>query len=340
MATEMRITIKKVTSSIIFLILLCSVYSVLIPSASAGFPLLSKVYECNNIVELEYDDNATQNPFLPVDRILNIPVDVKYKITGMYAEVVAEMYQERYNNFIYLYIDETPEWCSASFLPSILVVPLTASFESHAANIVVQVNENAQAYAIGTIRVRVEIDKLGAVGNTTIYQDIPFRPGYLPNLGVTTQKNLKLIGPQDTAKFDIELENLGNADTNVECKIVDKPAGWIITIDSDTIIGTGDNPTKTVYLNVKPPYEFGYHDEREVITVSITPSYFNDESLTGEEFFVSFIVQSRGFSTPGFEAIIVFFSLFTMIFLTQRLTQRKKQNSKKSSKITNKGRKR
>jgi len=337
MATEMRITIKKVTSSIIFLILLCSVYSVLIPSASAGFPALSKVYECNNIVELEYDDNATQNPFLPVDRILNIPVDVKYRITGLYAEVVAEMYQEReLNNFIYLYIDETPDWCSASFLPSILVVPVTASFESHAANIVVHVNENAPAYAIGTIRVRAEIDKLGAVRNTTIYQDIPFSPGYLPNLGVTTQKNLILIGPQETAKFDIELENLGNADTNVECKVVDKPAGWIITIDSDTIIGTGDNPTKTVYLTVKPPYEFGYHDEREVITVSINPSYFNDESLTGEEFFVSFIVQSRGFSTPGFETIIVFFSLFTMIFLTQR----KKQNSKKSSEIINKGRKR
>ena len=336
MATEMKINVKKVTSSIIFLILICSVFSVFIPSASAGYPLLGKVYECNSIIEIDYDDNATQNPFLPVDRVLNIPVDVKYKITGMYAEVVAEMYQERYNNFIYLYIDETPEWCSASFLPSILVVPVTTSFESYAANIVIQVNENAPAYARGLIKIRAEVNKLGAVGNTTSYQDIPFSPGYLSNLGVTTQKNLILIGPQETAKFDIELENLGNADTNVKCKIVDKPAGWIITIDSDTIISTGDNPTKTIYLNVKPPYEFGYHDERKIITVSITPSYFNDESLTGEEFFVSFIVQSRGFSTPGFETIIVFFSLFAIIFLTQW----KIHNSKKSSKITNKGRKR
>jgi len=337
MATKMKKTIKNVTSLIIFLILICSVFSVFIPSASAAFPLLGKLYECNSVIELEYDENATQNPFLPVDRVLNIPIDVKYMITGMYAEVVSEMYQEvPYDNFIYLYIDETPEWCSASFLPPVLVIPVTANLEPHAANIVVQVNENAPAYARGTIKVRVEVDKAGAVRNATFFQDIPFSPGYLPNLGVKTQKNLMLIGPQDTAKFEIELENLGNAKTNIECKVVDKPAGWIITIDSDTIIETGDNPTKTVYLNVKPPYEFGYHDEREVITVSIIPSYFNDESLTGEEFFVSFIVQSRGISTPGFEAIIVFFSLFTIIFLTQG----KKQNSKKSSKITNKGRKR
>ena len=334
MATEMRITIKKVTSSIIFLILLCSVYSVLIPSASAAFPLLGKVYECNSVIEIDYDENATQDPFLPVDRVLNIPVDVKYMITGMYAGVVAEMYQEvPYDNFIHLYVDEYPEWCSVSFLPPILVVPVTSGFASHEANLVIQVNENAPAYSRGTIKVRIEVDKAGAVLNATFYQDIPFSPGFLPNIGITTNNNLMLIGPHQTANFKIDLENLGNAKTNVECKIVDIPAGWTITIDSDTVIGTSDNPTKTIYLNVKPPFEFGYHDEREVITVSITPSYFNDESLTGDEFFVSFIVQSKGFSAPGFEAALVLFTLFGIAFLTQRRV-------KKSNKIANKRRKR
>jgi len=336
MAIEMNKKIKNVISFIIFLILLFSVINTLTTSVSALGSLVGKVYECNSVIQLEADKNATENPFLPIDRILTIPVDVNYMITGGFSEVVAEMYQQyEYHNFLHLFIDETPEWCSASFLPPVMVVPITSSFMTHDANLIVQVNENAPAFGEGTIKVRIEVGRLGAVLNATFYQDIPFSPGYLPNIGITTQKNLQIIGPQDTANFKIDLENFGNAKTNVKCKIVDKPAGWFITIDSNTIIDVGDNPTKTIFLDVKPSDDFGYHDEREVITVSITPSYFNEESLTGEEFFVSFIVQNRGFSTPGFEIAIVFLAFSCILFLSKNKTKFNQKSKKRNERRKN-----
>ncbi|EMR73475.1 hypothetical protein MCGE09_00624, partial [Thaumarchaeota archaeon SCGC AB-539-E09] len=87
----------------------------------------------------------------------------------------------------------------------------------------------------------------------------------------------------------------------------------------------GDDPKSTVQLVVQPPYSFGYHNEREVIQVSMTPSYYADPTLKGQEYVLSFVVQSRGFSTPGFEAIFVIIAMIgmTLIFKKQQVIGRK-----------------
>lgn len=66
-----------------------------------------------------------------------------------------------------------------------------------------------------------------------------------------------------------------------------------------------------------------------MIRISITPSYFDNESLKGEEYLLSFIVQSRGFSTPGFESVLVIFAFIVMTFIV------KKQRRKKTFNILN-----
>ena len=78
---------------------------------------------------------------------------------------------------------------------------------------------------------------------------------------------VKKIGPLDIAKFDIEIENMGNAKTTVICNAINLPEGWVASVDQETIIETGiggNNPKKTVSLAIQPPYGFGYHDDREI----------------------------------------------------------------------------
>jgi len=112
-------------------------------------------------------------------------------------------------------------------------------------------------------------------GNFT--QEIPFTIGYLPQLSFTyPDGNVKNINPDETAFFTIELQNWGNGFTKVYTELVDVPEGWLTEIVQNTTLGTyqlGTNNKKTISLNVKPPTDFGYHEDRAIIKVKITPVY-------------------------------------------------------------------
>jgi hypothetical protein len=60
---------------------------------------------------------------------------------------------------------------------------------------------------------------------------------------------------------------------------------------------------RTAYLVIKPPKNFGYHNDEKTITISMQPVKYDDYSKKGEITYATFLVESRGFSTPGFESI-------------------------------------
>lgn len=324
----MNANLRNVKAIIMVGILIVSLFTVFMPAISAGpiKNLLTKAYICYSNIIIDYDVKAASDPFLPVDMTKDIPINVSYSVTGYFAEKMMPYYKG-VDSFIYLYVDETPDWCSAIISPSMLNIEATTTGVSKEAIVSVKVNENAHAFLEGKIRVRAEAKKLGAVNGGNFYQDIRFTPGYLPLLKIAaTKSTYELIGPYDTANFGIKIENMGNAKTKVTCNLIDVPEGWSAHIDTTAVIGSRtseDDTNKTVQLVVKPPYGFGYHDEREEIKVSITPSYFENESLKGNEYNLSFIVQSRGFFMPGFEAVFVIFALITIALIIKK-QQRKK----------------
>jgi len=302
---------------VICLLFIGIIFSIM-PTSSALYPILSKAYQCQGHIRIDYDTDATQELFLPVDMIMVIPINVSYFVTGYYADDILPYYDV--GAYVYLSVNETPEWASATILPSFFeIFPTTDWSSKESASLSIKVDDDSHAYSEGTIRLKAKLDGLGAVKGGIFYQDIPFKPGYLPILDIETEDtNYELIGPQDTAKFNIQIENLGNAKTEVLCKALNVPEGWTVIIEPSIVVGskaTGDNTKSTVSLVVKPPYNFGYHNEREVIQVSLTPSYFAEMSLTGKEYLTSFIVQSRGFSTPGFEAILVIMAIISVTIL-------------------------
>jgi hypothetical protein len=98
------------------------------------------------------------------------------------------------------------------------------------------------------------------------------------------------------------------------------PEGWYVDINPSVTIGQyqGDNYKIILNLVVKPPVNFGYHEDREEIKISITPSSFHNSSFKGENYELSFFVYSRGFSTPGFEGIFLIFGIIIIIFIFRK----------------------
>jgi len=282
-----------------------------------------------SVIEIDYDENAASESLLPIDMTKEINVTLNYHVDGYFDEIIPPDY-EHFGNFVYIYIENTPEWCIATISPNFLIMPGTVEGVSENLTLTLKIDENAHALLFGSIEIKVEVKNTGPVKGGIFYSNITFNPGYLPLLKINTpDERVKRIGPLESATFEIEVENLGNAKTLLISKAVDVPEGWEVAINVETVIGTitsGDNPKKTITLVIQPPIDFGYHDEREVINISMIPSFYDDPSLTGQEYSVSFLIQSKGVSTPGFEAILMISALVIIIFIANGRKGRKKKS--------------
>jgi len=323
--------IKTVTTIITLLIVFASVYTIIMPSSSAKF---SDIFSCHSIIIIDYDSEVANHPFLPVDMVKEIPMTMNYYVEGYFDNDVPLSYSNL-DVFIYLDIVEKPDWCAVTLSPNFLKMKATAEGLTEDVALIIKVDENAHALSIGQIGIKVDVDRMGAIQGGTFYSNISFIPGFYPLLNLNiSEGTIKKIGPLDTAKFDIEIENMGNAKTTVILDAINLPEGWMVSVDRETIIETGiggNNPKKTVSLVIQPPYGFGYHDDREIIQVEITPTYFENQSITGEKYLVYFTIQSKGFSTPGFEAAFALFVLIGVSLVVKKQQKKKVTSSKKNN---------
>lgn len=316
----MKKTNKHFRTTFIILIIFISFLALFIPLTPAA--PIDKFFSYS-IIQIDYDEEAASESLLPIDMTKEINVTLNYFVDGIYDEIIPPHYEGK-GNFVYLYIINKPEWCIATISPNFLKLPGTAEGIFENVTLTLKIDEKAHALLYGTIGLKIEVQNTGPVKGGVFYSNISFNPGYLPLLKINVpNETIKQIGPLESTRFEIEVENLGNAKTLVLSKPIDIPDGWNVAIDVETVIGTstsGDNPKKTISVVIQPPIDFGYHDEREIINISIIPSFFNDPSVSGQEYLVSFLIQSKGISTPGFEIPLI---LFSIIFIVLILNKRK-----------------
>lgn len=299
-----------------------SFFIICLPTVSGG--LLDNVYECQYVLDIDYDVEVAQSPLLPVHRSIDIPLTIKIKVIGLFAELMMPYYNgeipntPRVDAILYLYINNTPSWCTATISPYILTVKADTEFISNNATLHIKIDENAPAFQDGNIEIKIKISKLGAILERTFYVSIPFRIGYLPLLKLDVNSTVETISPLESAIFYIDIENLGNAKTNITFNAVTNLEGWEVYIVSSITLGTkvlNETSKNSIILLVNPPYDFGYHQEQKVIQISMSPSYYNDSQLKGEEYQLSFLVKNTGFSLSGFEGVFVFIALVGMIIV-------------------------
>jgi len=325
---------QKIKISIIFLLLFCSTLFVISPIGKSG--PLDQVYECYPILIIDYDQALVDEPIIPYNATRSIPVKIKARVTGPAADIVLDKIGGGGIKLIVdLSIDEVSEGCQASITPPIVQFPVSGEFVIQNATISITVNKDLPAAAQKDLIVRMSSRRLGIqatlVTSVNVTQEIPFIIGYYPKLSfVYLDGNVRNINPDETASFNFEIQNWGNSVTDVISDIVDLPEGWSAEIAHSTVLGSelvGGTSKKAISLRVKPPIDFGYHEDRVIIKVSMNPTSKINSNDTGEPHYLYFIVQSNGFSTPGFEMVILLFAII-LVFIPA-VIKKKRNNEKK-----------
>ena len=309
--------IKSAKSTVILLILLVSLLAASVP-VNAAIPL-------NSNIDVVWGEKDTVKPVIPRDEIRKLNLTVKYKVDwgGDFAYGALVAYSKKgINALINLKVTDHSPWCTANLASDVVPTLLTTGLTQSSVFLNLQLRDDAPAFGEGYVIIRASVPIMGLIGGFEKEFTLDFVAGYLPRINVNLPEGTtKNIGPMDSAVFPIEVSNMGNARTTVFFKIENIPKGWTAAVTDD--ITLDDSTAKLAYLTVKPPKEFGYHYDKKSIMVKLTPARAEDLTNLGEPLYVTIIVQSRGLSTPGFEAI-GFIGALAIVMLTIFIIRKRK----------------
>ena len=257
---------------------------------------------------------------IPRDEIRKLNLTVKYKVDWggdfAYGALVAYCSKEGGTNaLINLKVTDHSPWCTANLASDVVPTLLTTGLTQSSVFLNLQLRDDAPAFGEGYIKISASVGTLGLIGGFNKEFTLIFQPAYFPIINVNLPEGTtKSIGPMDSAVFPIEINNMGNARTTVFFKIENIPKGWTAVVTDDITLDESKEKF-TAYLTVKPPKEFGYHYDAKSIMVKMTPARAEDLTNLGESLYVTVIVESRGFSTPGFESILFIGALLAVVLI-------------------------
>ena len=309
---------------IILLILFCSSIVILCPTGLSN--AVDEIYQCEPFIELEYNESILKQTIMPYDDPVQIPIKIKTRLIGPGVDAVKyHGALDKIYLIVHLSIEEVSEGCHASINPPFVRYQgIYDEYQTSNATLSFTIDQYLPAFSLKNVKINISVETLGKLKTPLVkgkdfFIDMPFKVGYMSQLSFSyPEENVKSIGPEATAVFPIEIENWGNAESNVNIEVEDIPEDWQASIINNLTLGTnlfGDETKETLSLNVKPPINFGYHEDRQVIKVKMTPVAYGKSDLKGEPHYLYFIVQSKGVSikTPGFE-MIIFIGAFILVF--------------------------
>ena len=291
---------KTIKASILTGIVLISVIFAVAPTTSAGL-----LFNLQSALTVSWSQNYTQQPLLPRGKATTLTIDITHTVNkGLLGAAILKAYT---GNSITIKIEiiSTPTWATASLSTGTVTASINPTTpQVLQTQLTLAVAENAPAFGVGTVQLRATALKAGLIQSYEQDFSLYFQPDYKPLISPSyPDSNTKQIGPMDTAMFRININNMGNARTKVYLKVDKVPAGWVAIVTDQVILEEGVGSMATAFLVVKPPKGFGYHYDEKTIEISMQPVWADDESKKGSLTPASFLVESRGFSTPGFEAI-------------------------------------
>ena len=296
----MRKKLRTVKTGIIFGILLLSLFIAFVPTTSAG------IISVPPLINVSYP--AQEENIVPNGGVLQIPLDTTFTLTGAFASFAESGLLGRSVVQIELKVVQKPDWCTASIsnpLANIQVGEPTP----YRSLLTVTVTEAAPAFQQGVVRIsatsQLQRSVLFNIAEVSVDFDINFIIGYwsVVAYGMPTGTYAE-VGPLETADFQIDIENLGNGPTLVAIELVDVPEDeWSINVAASVQLGSGifegEAKRKTAHLKIKPPYGFGFHNDRKTFGVKFSPNYLGRPELQGQELTYYFTVQNIGLS-PGY----------------------------------------
>lgn len=308
----MQIIFKKSITTIFILLVFFILFHSMNPLVSAG-PLRLK-----SNIDVRWATEETALPVLPRDEIRSLNLSLIYTVNwgGEIAYGAYLGYKGRAGLATIEIIDHSP-WCYANLKHQTVRVyiqdePYEAPFSMN-----ILLADNAPAYAEGYVTIKASIRQLAVIEEFSNEFTIEFVAGYLPIIGSRLiDGNTREISPNEQANFQIELENFGNARTKVLFDVIDAPEGWSVAVPTDVMLDEIQGSTATTHLTIIPPKTLGYSYGEVTIDIKITPARAEDLLDQGYPIYQTFLIQNKGFFTPGFDAItLIALFLFVCVFI-------------------------
>jgi hypothetical protein len=307
--------LKSAVSTIFLLVLLVNLYAI--------SPPVNAVQTLHSNIDIIWGNNIAK-PVIPRDELRQLNLTVNYKVDWGrdFAYGALKTYQNKLV-LVDLQVTEFSPWCIATLSVTTLLIPISWGVTNSSVALNVQLKENAPAFGGGYVKILAKTRTQGVIEGFEKVFTLEFTPGYLPRINVNLPEGTaKNINPAESAIFPIEINNLGNARTTVFLTVEDIPDGWTAVVDND--ITLEENGQSSATLTVKPPRDFGFHDDRKAIMVKLTPARVENITELGKPSYVTVVVQSRGFFTPGFEAITFIGAIAVVLLCFSLLRKRKK----------------
>ena len=293
---------KTLKSMLIAGLILVSIFVAFAPNVSAG------VVKVNPLISLVHD-RAEEN-VIPKGGVLDINISTSYTLTNVGATFVQNSPMSLIKDSsvsISLQIEEDYEWIDASITNQPAQLKINEPGKSWSSTLSLTVTEQAPAFTLGKVKIIATSSQLSGlffnIVETTQVFEIPFEVGYWPVVNfIPTDGNFKEVGPLDTAVFPIEINSLSNGETYVQIEPMElSDSDWTVSVPSSVMLSRSDGSTNSesiVQLTIKPPYGFGFHNDRKTFKIRLTPSCLGKPDLKGQSEIMTFNVQSVGMS-PG-----------------------------------------
>lgn len=299
--------IRNKSKIILFTLIFILIISMLYPLTLASLNDLTKI-KAKVVLEIDWDLEEAQKPVIPRDEIKELDLLLKFRVVTndfVGKGVLIGYFAAKSAALININIVETSPWCSA-VLNRTRVSFFISEYDEAKLKLYIAIDETAPAYGDGFIKIEAKCPygSVGLLEGFVSEFELHFSPSYLPIIKTNLPEiNTKRINPQETAIFPIEIENAGNARTEILFEIENVPEGWGASISNTVILEEVKGSKATAYLRVIPPNQLGFHYEEANIRVKMTPVMAENSDEVGNSLYATFTVQNRGSSSSGIEMV-------------------------------------
>lgn len=140
-------------------------------------------------------------------------------------------------------------------------------------------------------------------------------------------QQIKQAGPQKDVPFEIQLDNFGNARTQVSFEINERPGSgkWNAVVPGDIILDSpasgGAKTSDTAVFTITTPYKNGWNNEQGTYRLKMKTFAADDPSQEGIELFSNVLVRVRGVYVPSLEPFVMVGAVLGSALIARRKLQ-------------------
>lgn len=324
MVIKMKKKLSIVKTSIILVILLFSIFIIISPVNSADETTTDLNQEggliaFNHVVNAYWTNqqNATME-IKPFTETRNYDITFSHSLS--YGPFGRSLYQVFYaGQIVYMKVQiksYPSEWAQVTAFTDTIQLKLPtflSDVNQYQYTIAISVDDRAPAFTRGTIVLGVSIEARGIIKSYDQDLQLAINPSYAPKLNVIADIQSKIMGPMDIGTIPIKVTNLGNGESKVYFSVANIPVGWTVLVTDQVTLSP--DQTETVYMTVKPPRSFGYHDDVNTFRIEYYPAWSTDPSIKGTTEQITVAIESRGISLIGGELVLPILILIIVIII-------------------------